>query len=157
MTNQELDNLVEELLDVPCWVIDVLPRRVPVDAGGQFASVERFYLGPSRADNMRGRIADVLLKLNCYYDFWAARDTLEGWARNPSPRELARWISLCVPARAAAVGRIMVIVEETEDSRALVTLNYDDMHVTVYHASDELLVLLRDLAAASGLFLWEGQ
>ena len=35
----ELNEKVERLLEVPCWVIDLLPRQVPQEGARQFFAV----------------------------------------------------------------------------------------------------------------------
>ncbi len=40
----EKDKIVEELLKKPCYVIDILPERVPADSKGQFLAVEHYFL-----------------------------------------------------------------------------------------------------------------
>jgi hypothetical protein len=42
-----------------------------------------------------------------------------------------------------------------EASDALLTINGDDIYMTVYNPDEALLQLLRPLAAAEGLFLWK--
>lgn len=133
--------MMEELLNKPYWVIDFLPRQVPAKGGGQFFAVEEYYL---RSPLRRG-FAEILLKLNCYYDFEVCEPETEKWQKNPPPEALSSWIAdnekdLCVLLPA---------------ENALITANRDDLYMTVYGPSEELLQLLRSLAAASGLFLWQ--
>ena len=133
--------MMEELLNKPYWVIDFLPRQVPAKGGGQFFAVEEDYL----RSPMRRGFAEILLKLNCYYDFEVCEPETEKWQKNPPPEALFSWIAdnekdLCVLLPA---------------ENALITANRDDLYMTVYAPSEELLQLLRSLAAASGLFLWQ--
>ena len=133
--------MMEELLNKPYWVIDFLPRQVPAKGGGQFFAVEEYYL----RSPMRRGFAEILLKLNCYYDFEVCEPETEKWQKNPPPEALFSWIAdnekdLCVLLPA---------------ENALITANRDDLYMTVYGPSEELLQLLRSLAAASGLFLWQ--
>ena len=133
--------MMEELLNKPYWVIDFLPRQVPAKGGGQFFAVEEYYL----RSPMRRGFAEILLKLNCYYGFEVCEPETEKWQKNPPPEALFSWIAdnekdLCVLLPA---------------ENALITANRDDLYMTVYGPSEELLQLLRSLAAASGLFLWQ--
>ena len=133
--------MMEELLNKPYWVIDFLPRQVPAKGGGQFFAVEEYYL----RSPMRRGFAEILLKLNCYYDIEVCEPETEKWQKNPPPEALFSWIAdnekdLCVLLPA---------------ENALITANRDDLYMTVYGPSEELLQLLRSLAAASGLFLWQ--
>lgn len=136
---------VEELLERPYWVVDLLPRQVPADAPGQFFAVERWLLDGSRGEGLRQRFADVLLGLNCYYDLLFIRDDETEGAFNPSPRKLVRWVL-------RDCGMVNVLVE---GEGALVTVPSQSTCMTVYGASDELLGLVRQLAGSAGLFVWQ--
>ena len=70
---------VEELLEKPYQVIDILPERVPEEAPGRYFAVERYYLEPARFMDIRKRFADIILKLYCYYDL----SVLLGMRTNP--------------------------------------------------------------------------
>ena len=35
---------IEELLQTPYWIIDILPKQVPKDSPGQYFAVEDFFL-----------------------------------------------------------------------------------------------------------------
>ena len=41
------------------------------------------------------------------------------------------------------------------DEDALITADPDDICMTLYNASDDLLALVRQLAASEGLFVWQ--
>lgn len=136
--------LVDELLGMPCWVVDVLPRRVGEEAGGQFFQVEPRLLAGRR---LRRAFCDVILKLNCYYDFQVFRGGADKSKPNPKPEKLERWIlgnnkdlSILIPA------------EET-----LVFVPTDSTYFALHNPSHEMLKLVRQLAGASGLFVWKAE
>ena len=136
---------IDELLEQPCWVVDLLPEQVPVDSPGQFFAVEEYYLKQPQMAVLHRKFAEILLKLNCYYDFEVCEPETEKWQKNPPPEALFSWIAdnekdLCVLLPA---------------ENALITANRDDLYMTVYAPSEELLQLLRSLTTASGLFLWQ--
>ena len=136
---------VEELLDAPYWVVDLLPRQVPADAPGQFFVVEHWWLEGSRGEGLRQRFADVLLELNCYYDLLFIRDDETEGMLNPSPKRLVKWVL-------RDRGMINVLVE---GEGALVSVPSQSTCMTVYGASDDLLALVRQLAGSVGLFVWQ--
>lgn len=35
---------IEEFLEQPYYVMDILPKQVPADSGGQYFKVEQYYL-----------------------------------------------------------------------------------------------------------------
>ena len=80
---------VDKLLEMPCYIIDFLPRQVPEDCEGQFFEVERYFLNNFERHGLRDRVIRILLKLMCYYPvsaYWGE------WA--PSPCIAA---ASCVP------------------------------------------------------------
>ena len=61
--------MIEELLNKPYWVIDILPEQVPEGGAGQYFAVERYWQQSPAFAEIRRRFAGILLKLNCYSDF----------------------------------------------------------------------------------------
>jgi len=58
---------IEELLEKPYWIIDILPKQVPKDSPGQYFAIEDFFLKEQLAEIKKKHIS-VILKLNCYMD-----------------------------------------------------------------------------------------
>ena len=136
---------IEALLGKRCWVIDILPRRVPAGGEGRYFSVERCFLNQPRFGALRRQFADLLLKLYCYHDLLVLPSPDGQPVHNPEPEALARWV---LEARTA----ISILLES---GNALITLDRDDTHAALFNPSETLLCLVRQLAAAQGLFVWE--
>lgn len=136
---------IEELLDQPCWVVDILPEQVPVDAPGQFFAVEEYFLKPPQMAALHRKFAEILLKLNCYFDFSLGTAGGDDWVRNPDPEVLVS--TLCNETD------IWTICIYFEAENALIYINCDDIYFTVYHPTDHLLDLIRKLAGAERLFV----
>ena len=128
---------ISPLLERPYWVIDFLPKQVKPQSRGQFFAVEQYYL---RDEGSRWKFTNILLKLNCYEDLNVCVN--DEWTVNPDPAKLAEYVSEC--------GHMDILVRE-----ALITVNNDDTYITIYNADDELRELVRRLAGAEGLFLWQ--
>lgn len=141
------DGLIEALLEGPYWVLDVLPRQVEARAPGQYAAVERYYLRPERLAELRRKYAEILLRLNCYYDMAVSLDNGGHWERNPDPEAFAA--ELC----ALDAGRFLRVMFEAQG--AMADLDPEDSYMTVYDPEGRLLDTLRPLAGAEGLFLWQ--
>ncbi len=140
------DELIGDLLEGPYSIVDVLPEQVPANAGGQYFSVERYYLQPERIRNLRRRFAEILLRLNCYYDMTVSFDSCESWEKNPDPETFAgRLIGLSGKDFLRAV---------FEAQGAMVDIEHDDTYMTVYDPDSLLTEKLRALAEAEGLFVW---
>ena len=122
-----------------------LPKQVPENGGGEFFSVEHYYLEPSHYAVLREQFSDILLKLYCYYDLRLFIDDDTEGIFNPDSKLLASHImdnqsNLCMLLGA---------------SEALITLGRDNTNLTVYAPSENLLELIRMLAGAVGLFVWK--
>ena len=136
---------IDALFEEPCWVVDLLPEQVPADAPGQFFAVEDYYLKPPQMASLHRKFAEILLKLNCYFDIRFGTGNDDSWEKNPEPETMVR--TLCIEAAPWTAYAYF----EAED--ALVYINHDDIYFTVYHPTDRLLDLIRKLAGAEGLFV----
>ena len=143
--DKEFDERVERLLETPYWVIDMLPWQVPQDGAGQFFAVEQYYLQEPQREHLCQQFTDMLLKLNCYHDLHVSRG--DEWVMNPEPGTLVAWL-----AEALQRGHLCALIDGGD---ALITASSGDTHLTLYNPSPELLELARQLATASGLFLWQ--
>lgn len=141
------DHTIDELLEMPAWVIDILPEQVPADGGERYFTVENYLLSGRRSRDVRRAFAEVLVKLNCYFDFVVFTEYDDEGIRNPSPDKLVRWVL-------KDKGFVNVLLEGQD-----VLIGVPDMstYMAVFNASDEVLDLLRQLASASGLFVWKAR
>lgn len=129
-------DIIEERLKEAYWIIDILPKQVPMLSQGQYGSVEQYYLKDS---SLRKKQLNILLKLNCYYDLVLLSNV--GQIRNPEPEQLK-----------SLVGEeyLNILI-----GKALIVIDHTDTYMTVYGADHELLDLIRQLASAEGLFVWQ--
>ncbi|MBQ5804759.1 MAG: hypothetical protein IIW22_03155 [Erysipelotrichaceae bacterium] len=140
--NGEILDRIEELLERPCWVIDLLPYRVPEESAGQYFTVEEYFLKDPQNRRLRQCFVQILLKLNCYYDFLVYLNDKET-AENPSPEQLEEMI---LQNRDI----VDIVLEE-----AMIVVRHDDTYMSVYDPDERLLEILKPLAAVNGLFLWK--
>ena len=127
---------IDELLQRPYWIIDILPKRVPENSPGQFFEVEKYYLEKERLREIKHRHINVVLKLNCYRNVSIDEEA----EKNPSPALIAEemtWRPLYIMVDGA-----MILSEP------------DDTHMTVFNPDRELLELIRMIASGEGLFVW---
>ncbi len=125
---------IEELLEKPYWIIDILPTQVPKDSPGQYFAVEDFFLKEQLAEIKKKHI-NVILKLNCYMDI-----TIDD-AKNPVPE----WI------RDTMLDRYVYIML----GDAMILSEPDDTHMTVFNPDGELLNLIKEVSSSEGLFVWK--
>ena len=123
---------IEELLEKPYWIIDILPKQVPTGGGGRYFAVEKYWRETQLAE-VKEKHANLVLKLNCYCDI-----SLDEEAEvNPSPAKVAEAV------------RTRYVNVITGDS--LITSDPEDTYLTVFDPDEDLLELIRDLAAGISL------
>ena len=67
---------IEELLQCPYWIIDILPSQVPEDSPGQYFAVEKYFLRGERIEEIKQKHINLILKLNCYRDISISDETV---------------------------------------------------------------------------------
>ena len=132
-----MSKTIEELLQAPYWILDILPRQVPADSPGQFFAVERYYLQPKRLKKIKKRHLGLILKLNCYRSVSLDEEA----ALDPPPEQIEEAV-----LRRSCFIRI---------GDAGILSEPDDTHMTLFGPDEELLELVRTLAAGEGLYLWQ--
>ena len=76
---------IEELLQCPYWIIDILPSQVPKDSPGQYFAVEKYFLQGDRIEEIKQKHINLILKLNCYRDISIGDEAVI----NPLPKHIA--------------------------------------------------------------------
>ena len=128
---------VDELLQTPYWIIDILPEQVPADSAGQYFKIERYMMQGSQRAAVKQKHINLILKANCYMDL----SLDEGQSFNPAPARIAEKLG---------TERTLVMLD-----RAMLVSEPDDTHLTVFNPDESLLSLLRALVAGEGLYLWK--
>ena len=138
---------IEEYLERPYWVIDILPKRVPADGKGQYFEIEKYFREHTQIDIIYRKFTNILLKLNCYEDIGVSYDG-EDWITNPAPHELEAALLKCMADK-----QLFYIILKSAD--VLITVSGDDTYMTVYNPTEKVLELLGSLAGSEGLFMWK--
>ena len=128
---------IEELLQSPYWIVDIMPSQIHEDSSGQYFTVEKYFLQDKQLAEIKRKHIDLILKLNCYRDISIDEED----EVNPSPERIAdemrkRYLYIMV-------GASMILSEP------------DDTHLTVYDPDPQLLELIREIASVEGLFVWK--
>ena len=126
---------IEELLEKPYWIIDILPKQVPKDSPGQYFAIEDFFLEELLSEIKKKHI-NVILKLNCYMDI-----TIDD-ENNPAPEQI----------RDMMLDRYVYIML----GDAMILSEPDDTHLTIFNPDEKLLELIKKISSAEGLFVWRG-
>lgn len=138
---------IEELLKQPYCVMDILPWQVSADGGGQYFKVEQYYL--NHVERLSRQYADVLLKLNCYYDLAFSHDA-EYWQQNPEPEKIVQMVNACLSEEPTETCLYVALAEDS----MLITLQRDTTYMTLYNFTCEPLNLVCQLSSSVGLFVW---
>ena len=125
---------IDDLLNTPYWIIDILPMQVPKDCPGQYFNIEKLFLTEQLAD-IKQKHVNVILKLNCYMDISIDEEV------NPSPEQIRniinqRYIFIMM-------GDSMILSEP------------DDTHMTVFNPDEKLLDLIKIISRGEGLYVWK--
>ena len=139
---------IEEYLNKPYWVIDILPKQVPADGKGQYFRIERYFLELPQIDNIYRKFINILLKLNCYEDIDVSHNGEER-ITNPDPHELEAALLKCMTDK-----QLFYIILRSAD--VLITVSSDDTYMTVYNPTEEMTELIGSLVRSEGLFMWKG-
>ena len=105
--------------------------------------MEKYYLEPERYAGFQEKFTDILVKLSCYYAFSVCEAAVGKLFDNPAPEWLAGKIR---------EGKDLCVLLPEEE--VLITLNRDDLYMTVYNAGGKVLGIIRKLAEANGMFVW---
>ena len=128
---------IEELLQTPYWIIDILPKQVPKDSPGQYFAVEEYYLQKPQITVIKQKHINLVLKLNCYRNISLDEETTV----NPPPEQIADIMKKRY---------VNILVDE-----GMILSEPDDTHMTLFNPDDELLELVKALSAGEGLFVWK--
>ena len=133
-----MSKTIEELLNTPYWIIDILPKQVPAGSAGQYFAIEK-YLRETQLSDIKKKHVNLILKLNCYRDISLDEDK----EVNISPEQIAdaiykRYVNIMVDDA--------MIVSEPEDT-----------YLTIYNPDEDLLTLVRELASGEGMFVWKNE
>lgn len=128
---------IEELLQCPYWIVDILPSQVPKDSPGQYFAVEKYFLQGNRLETIKQKHINLILKLNCYRDISIDDET----EINPSPEHVADEMN----------NRYLYI----RTGESMILSEPDDTHLTVFNPDAPLLELIRQIAPGEGLFVWQ--
>ena len=133
---RKMSRTIDELLNTPYWIIDILPKQVPAGGAGQYFAVEQ-NLRDTQLSEIKKKHVNMILKLNCYRDICLDEDG----TINPPPEQIAD----------AIYERYVNIVLDD----AMIISEPEDTHMTVFNPDEELLTLVRELVAGEGMFVWK--
>ena len=132
-----IDEKIDSLLETQCWIIDILPMRVPKDKAREYNELEKEYL---HTEELNWKFFTVLMKLRCYYNFKAVLSDGEE-IDDLSAEKLKEHVG----------HRYLQILFED----ALLVSDPDDMYMSLFNPSDRVLEIVKAIVATEGLCVWE--
>lgn len=135
---------IDRLLEMSCYLIDLLPEQVPAGSTGQYFAVEEYFRRGKVLKRFGRKITSILLKLNCYYDFQVGYKNR--WERNPDPEKLAGSIEDCIQDKVDCIN-IFVGGENT-----MIVISGGELYICVYNPDHRMRELLCQLSTSEGLF-----
>ena len=131
-----MSKTIEELLNAPYWIIDILPKQVPAGSAGQYFAIEK-YLRETQLSDIKKKHVNLILKLNCYKDISLDEDK----EINISPEKIAD-----------AIHKRYVIIMVND---AMIVSEPEDTYLTIYNPDEDLITLMKELASGEGMFVWK--
>ena len=129
---------------LPCYLIDLLPRRAPEERAAQYSAFVRYLRREKETKELARRLVRLLLKLHCYEELFLRVGI--GWKRCPPPGQLAKGLRVCLAGEGAAmefdIGR----------GKARLILDSGDLYLCLYTADRDCAELVSQLAWSEGLF-----
>ena len=137
--------IVDRLLETPCYIIDFIPQQVPKNCGGQYFKVENYFLNHSDRYGVRDRFIRTILKAMCYYPisvYWGE------WIEQPSPEQVAEIIDTIMENHSGDMNMLFTSKD------ALLQLGWDCLNISIYNPDEEIRMLFEKIAASEGM-LWK--
>lgn len=132
------------------WLIDIMPKQVPAERGSSYFLLEEYLAQrPELKTGIYMRFAMLLIKLGCYYDIRICADGGEDIV-NPGAETLEHRILECLDPACPEKSLMRI----SAGLHAELTLDGGDTYMTLYEPEDNLLYLIKELAASEGLFVW---
>ena len=135
--------IVDRLLETPCYIIDFIPLQVPKNCGGQYFKVENYFLNHSDRYGLRDRFIRTILKAMCYYPvsvYWGE------WIEQPSPEQVAEIIDTIMENHSGDMNMLLT------SKGARLQFGWDCLNISIYNPDEEMCVLFEQLATSEGMF-----
>ena len=135
--------IVDRLLETPCYIIDFIPQQVPKNCGGQYFKVENYFLNHSDRYGLRDRFIRTILKAMCYYPvsvYWGE------WIEQPSPEQVAEIIDTIMENHSGDMNMLFTSKD------ALLQFGRDCLNISIYNPDEEMCRLFEKIATSEGMF-----
>ena len=135
--------MIDRLLETPCYIIDFLPKQVPNSCVGQFLKVENYFLNEYERYGIRDRFIRILLKTMCYYPVSV---NFGEWIEQPEPAQVARIIDTIMENHSGYMSMTFT------GKDVLLQFGLDCLNINIYNPDEEMCILFEKIAASEGMF-----
>ena len=142
-----LDITVERLLEDDYWIIDILPSQIPIEKQAEYRALTDEYYESGKIAQLHQRYADILTMINSRFKTAMLCMPEDEWTI--SPDDVAVKDAVIHHTERGCVD-LLLTEEET-----LISLQAEDLYITVYHPTDEIISLLRQAVSESGFYIWQ--
>ena len=142
-----LDITVERLLEDDYWIIDILPSQIPVGKQAEYRALTDEYFESGKVAELHRRYADILTMINGRFKTAMLCMPEDEWTI--SPCDIAVKDAVIHHTERGCVD-LLLPEEET-----LISLQSEDLYITVYHPTEEILSLLRQAVSKQGFYIWQ--
>ena len=142
-----LDITVERLLEDDYWIIDILPSQIPVGKQAEYRALTDEYFESGKVAELHRRYADILTMINGRFKTAMLCMPEDEWTISPCDIAVKD-----VVIHHTERGCVDLLLPEEE---TLISLQSEDLYITVYHPTEEILSLLRQAVSKQGFYIWQ--
>ena len=142
-----LDITVERLLEDDYWIIDILPSQIPIEKQAEYRALTDEYFESGKVAQLHRRYADILTMINSRFKTAMLCMPEDEWTISPHNNDVKDAVM-----HHTERGCVDLLLPEEE---TLISLQAEDLYITVYHPTEELLSLLRQTVSESGFYIWQ--
>lgn len=142
-----LDITVERLLEDDYWIIDILPSQIPIEKQAEYRALTDEYFESGKVAQLHRRYADILTMINSRFKTAMLCMPEDDWMISPHDNAVKDAV-----IHHTERGCVDLLIPE-EDT--LISLQAEDLYITVYHPTKEILSLLRKAVSESGFYIWQ--
>lgn len=135
--------IIDNLLQKECYIIDFFPKMVLKEHDGQFFDVEDYLLNSKKHNIIKNKFVNIILKLMCYYHIsilW------NDWIDKPSPEQIEYTISEIMKNHSGTLNCLF------PNENMLLVFDWDCLHLSLYNAPKKTHNLFNQIALSEGLF-----
>lgn len=142
-----LDITVERLLEDDYWIIDILPSQIPIEKQREYRALTDEYSESGKVAELHWQYADILTFINNRFSTAMLCMPEDEWTISPADTAVTDAV-----IRHTERGCVDLLLP---DEDVLFSLQAEDLNITVYHPTEEILSLLRQAVSKQGFYIWQ--